>query len=179
VSSALLIAAALLVVVGATVAGVTMLNRKPANAVAAAPSGRPSLAVLTFENRTGDAALDWYGRGAAELLGVELARLPNVDVISRQHLYDVLGQLKARTPATALDASVATEVARRSGATYMVRGDVIRLAGSVILTAEVVDVRSGRVIGAERVTGVDEKNMLGKVEELGALLRNRLEEVKS
>jgi TolB-like protein len=77
-----------------------------------------------------------------------------------------------------LDASVATEVARRSGATLMVHGDVLRLAGAVLLTAEIVDVATGRVLGAERITGVDEQNMLAKVEELGQLLRARLKEVK-
>ena len=174
-----LVVAALAVVVGVTVAGVTYLSRRSAAAAPVSPSGRPTLAVLTFENRTGDSRLNWYGNGVNELLGVELARLPNVDVISKQHIYDVLGGLKNRGRPAALDASVATEVARRSGATLMVHGDVLQLSGEMIVTAEIVDVASGRALGALRVSGLNDKNMLDKVEELGRLLRDRLKEVKS
>ena len=91
----------------------------------------------------------------------------------------MLGELKSRGRPAALDASVATEIARRSGATLMVHGDVLQLSGDVIVTAEIVDVASGRALGALRVTGLNEKNMLDKVEELGGLLRDRLKEVKS
>jgi TolB-like protein/predicted Ser/Thr protein kinase len=174
-----LVLAALAVVVGVTVAGVTYLARRNVTAAPVAASGKPTLAVLTFENRTGDARLNWYGNGVGELLGVELAKLPNVDVISKQRIFDVLGQLKSRGGPAALDASVATEVARKSGATLMVHGDVLQLSGDVIVTAEIVDVASGRALGAERVAGFNEQNMLGKVEELGTLLRERLKEVKS
>jgi serine/threonine protein kinase/TolB-like protein len=178
IGSAVLVLSALVLVVGATIAGVTLMSRKPARPDAAVASGRPTLAVMMFENRTGDEHLNWYGTSTGELLGVELAQLPNVDVISKQRIYDVLGGLKTNGHTPVLDASVATEVARRSGATLMVHGDVLRLAGAVLLTAEIVEVATGRVLGAERVTEVNEQNMLSKVEGLGQLLRERLKEVK-
>jgi TolB-like protein len=176
--SAALVVAALLLVVTVTVGAVVMLSRHDTGEAVAAPRGRPTLAVMPFENRTGSSRLDWYGNGAAELLGVDLAQLPNVDAISKQRLYDVLGEMRPKGNPGGLDASVATEVARKSGATLMVRGDALELGGSVVLTAEIVDVKTGRVIGAERITGVDEKNMLEKVEQLAASLKDRLKEVK-
>jgi TolB-like protein len=120
--------------------------------------------------------MNWYGVNAAELLAGELAKLPNVDVISKQRLFDALKEL--HKDATAVDQTVATEVAKRSNATLMVRGDTLLLGEDVVMKAEVVEVASGRLLAAERVTGVTQQNLLAKVDELGGLLREKLKVVK-
>lgn len=176
--SALLILAAVIVVVGLTLGAVLLVSRRQPATQAPAPSGRPTVAVLAFDNRTGDERLNWYGTGAAELLAVELARLPNLDVISKQRVYDTLKQMRMKEKIPTLEAGVATEVARKSGATMMVRGDTLMLSGSIILKAEAVEVSTGRVLAAERVTGVTEQNMLGKVDELSRLIGEKLKAVK-
>jgi TolB-like protein len=135
------------------------------------------IAVLPFQNRTGDPRYDWYGENTADLLHVVLAQ-GGGQVIGKPRLFEVLHELKVEGPRSLEDPTLFSEVARRSGATLLVRGDALRLAGSIILTAEVVDVATGRVIGAERVTGVNEDNMLEKVDELGRLLGPRLEAVR-
>jgi serine/threonine protein kinase len=157
--------------------GFVVLTSKRDSAAAKALSGKPAVAVLTFENSTGDPKLAWYGKNASELLAVDLSKLTNVDIISKQRVYDVLKQLKMESMPT-LDSQNATEVARKSGARLMVRGDTLLLGGNIVLKAEISDVADGRLIGAEKVTGVTEKNMLDKVDELGGLLRDRLKDVK-
>jgi TolB-like protein len=176
--SAVLVISAMLVVVSLTVGGVVLMSRKQAPRSVAATSGRPTVAVMAFENRTGDPRYNWYGSATAELLGVVLAQLPNLDVISKQRIYDVLRELKVKVEEPAQVARAATEAAKRSGARLMIRGDTLLLSGSVILTAEVVEVGTGRVLGAERVTAVNEENMLERVDELGRLLSERLKVLK-
>ncbi len=174
--SAVLILLALGTLVGLTVLGVTVLSDKKQSSAPSTGPARPSVAVLAFENRTGDPKMNWYGVNAAELLAGELAKLPNVDVISKQRLYDALKEL--HKDATAVDQSVATEVAKRSKATLMVRGDTLLLGEDVVMKAEVVEVETGRLLAAERVTGVTQQNLLAKVDELGNLLREKLKAVK-
>jgi TolB-like protein len=174
--SAILILVALGTLVGLTLLCVMVLSSKKQVDGPSAGPARPTVAVLAFENRTGDPKLNWYGVNAAELLAGELAKLPNVDVISKQRLYDALKEL--HKDATAIDQTVATEVAKRSNATLMVRGDTLLLGEDVVLKAEVVEVGSGRLLAAERVTGVTQKNLLAKVDELGNLLRDKLKAVK-
>jgi serine/threonine protein kinase len=174
--SAILILVALGTLIGLTVLCVYVLSGKKTGGAPAAASGRPTIAVLAFENRTGDPKMNWYGVNAAELLAGELAKLPNVDVISKQRLYDALKELNKN--ATAVDQTVATEVAKRSNATLMVRGDTLQFDKDVVLKAEVVEVTSGRLLAAERVTGVTQQNLLSKVDELGSLLREKLKAVK-
>jgi TolB-like protein/tRNA A-37 threonylcarbamoyl transferase component Bud32 len=174
--SAILLLVALGVLVGLTLLVVTVLSGKKASVSRDSGPARPAVVVLAFENRTGDTKMNWYGANAAELLAVELAKLPNVDVISKQRLFDALKEL--HKDATQVDAAVATEVAKRANATLMVRGDTLMVGEAVLLTAEVLDVSSGRVIAAERVTGVTQQNLLEKVDELGNLLREKLKAVK-
>jgi TolB-like protein len=178
VGSVALIVSAMLVVVSLTLGGVALLGKKPEAKPAAAATARPAIAVMMFENRTGEPRYNWYADNTGDLLRVVLAQLGQMDVISKQRLMDVLGEMKVAGDPPVIDSRISTDVARKSGATLMVRGEALRLAGSVILTAEMVDVGTGRVMGAERVTGVNEENMLDKVDELGRLLSRRLEVVR-
>ncbi len=172
--STLLIVAVVLVVVGLTVGGMLLLSQKQPAGQPRPASGRPTVAVLAFENHTGDARFNWYGANAAELLAADLARLPDVEVISRQRIYDVLREMNLAEKAPALDANAATGVARKSGATLLVRGETLLLSGSITLKAEVVDVATGKLLDAEQVTGVDDQNLLAKVDELGGLIAEKL-----
>lgn len=170
-------AGAVILLVLATIGAVVLLSAKRDSAAAKALSGKPAVAVLAFENSTGDPKLAWYGKNATELLAVDLSKLTNVDVISKQRVFDVLKQLKMESMPT-LDSQNATEVAKKCGARLMVRGDTLLLGGNIVLKAEISEVGDGRLLGAEKVTGVTEKNMLDKADELGGLLRDRLKDVK-
>jgi eukaryotic-like serine/threonine-protein kinase len=170
--SVVLVVSAMLAVVSLTLGAVTLMGKKKEAHAVAPASSRPALAVMMFENRTGETKYNWYGENTADLLRVVLSQLGKVDVISKQRMVDVAREMNAKSDA--LDPSLATEVARRSGASWLVHGDALLVAGAVVLTAEIVDVTTGRVIGAERVTGVNEENMLDKVDELGRLLGERL-----
>jgi serine/threonine protein kinase len=173
----LLVGVTVLLLVCATIGAVLLLSAKKTDVPIEATTGKPAVAVLAFENNTGDPKLSWYGSNAAELLAVDLSKMPNVDIISKQRIFDVLKQLKMEKMPT-LDSQVSTEVAKKSGARIMVRGSTLMLGGAVVMQAEVSDVASGKVLAAERVTGVTEKNMLEKTDELGGMLRERLKDVK-
>ena len=164
-SSLALVLGTVLSVVGLTIGGVALMGGRPGAPQAKAESQRPTVAVLPFENRTGDEKMNWYGPNAAALVAVALARLPNVDVISKQRIFEVMQGLKQGRSATS-DAGVSTEAARKSGATLMVRGEALLVAGKLLLTAEVVEVSSGKILDAERVSDVNDQNMLDKVDEL-------------
>jgi serine/threonine protein kinase len=144
----------------------------------AVAGGRAGLAVFPFENRTGDNTLDWYGRGAAEWLSIDLSKIGSFNLISLHQLLVAARSLgsEAATPAD-LDVSRANEVAVEAGARYLLRGATLKLGDDVFVTAEVVEVSSGRVMVAERVTAVTRDNLTEKLQELAQLLRTNLENV--
>lgn len=89
-------------------------------------------------------------RAIPELLATSLARLPDVKVVSRIRLYDVMGQLGD----SVLTPELTARVARRAGATELVEGTFYRTGGdSFRLDLRRVDLETGTVRGAYTVGG--------------------------
>jgi TolB-like protein len=176
--SALLVLAALAVLVGASIGAVFLFSgggRRPAET--AAPSGQPLLAILNFQNRTGQPRYDRYAVSATEALTAALSR-PGapVDLVSTQRLMDELQAVNAKNGASnsALDLSAAIALARRCGARYLLRGELRLLEGELILTSQVIEAPTGRVVFSRQVNGLDDNNLLDKLDELGRLFREDL-----
>ncbi len=175
--SLLLVLAAVVVLVGATVGSVLLFGPPPPHRRVAV-SGRSLLAVMNFENRTGEERYGRYGVGASELLTVELARAAGgrVDLVSSQRLFDVLREMNKQMQA--LDRTVATEVARRCGARYMLHGELLKLPEAIVLKTELVEVETGRLVSAQRVVGLNDQNLLEKIDELSRLVGEDLKGLK-
>ena len=62
------------------------------------PGGRgaskPSVAVLYFDNTTGDESLDWMRTGITEMVATNLSQSTQVEVVGTEHLYGILAELK-------------------------------------------------------------------------------------
>jgi serine/threonine-protein kinase len=103
---------------------------------------RQRVAVIPFENLTGDTALAQVGRVAADWITQGVAQVDSVDVVSNATVESILAGTKGS----------ATDVARRMGAathaTAIVTGTASRFGDSLRVSAEVVDARSGQVIRA-------------------------------
>lgn len=172
--SLLLIVAALAVLVGASVGAVVLFSgwsRRPASLPAA--SGRPSLAVLNIENRTGQPRYDRYAADAAELLAADLARPDaNFELVGPERLLDELQAMKRSVDS--LDRPAALQLARRCGARYMLRGKLLASSRDVILKAEVTEVDGGRPLSSRQVAGLNDHNLLEKIGELSRLVREDL-----
>lgn len=104
----------------------------------AIPKG-PSLAVMPFENLTGDPSRSYIADGLAENITSTLSMLSNMLVVSR---YSVMAYKDKRVPVQ--------QVAREQGVSHVLAASVQQSAERYRVTAELVDARSGRVIWSER-----------------------------
>jgi adenylate cyclase len=92
-----------------------------------------SIAVLPFDNVSGDPANDYLGNGMAEELANRLARIPGLQVASRTSTFALKGKgLNVR------------EIADRLGVAYIVEGSVQRELGLVRIKAALVERASDR-----------------------------------
>ena len=115
---------------------------------AARPAGSPpacagggvenSVGVMTFSNITREPADDWIGTGIAETVSSDLKNIHGLTVIGRARVFDALRNLGSNAQ---LDESLAIDVGRRLGATWVVVGGFQRLGDVVRITANFVDVR--------------------------------------
>jgi eukaryotic-like serine/threonine-protein kinase len=127
-------------------------------AAPAAPRVGCCVAVMTFSNITREPADDWIGTGIAETVSTDLKNIHNLSVIGRARVYDAMRNLSGGTQ---VNESLAIDIGRRLGASWVVTGGYQRLGDSIRITANFVDVATGEV---ERTVKVD-----GKIDEIFAL----------
>ena len=97
----------------------------------------PSLAVLPFDNYSGDASQDYFVNGMTEALIADLARVRGLRVISRTSSMHYQGQKKSLP-----------EIAGELGVDLLVEGSVARSGNRVRITAQLIDGASDEHIWA-------------------------------
>jgi serine/threonine protein kinase/Flp pilus assembly protein TadD len=115
-----------------------------------APTIERSVAVMTFANITREPADDWIGTGIAETVSSDLKNIHGLTIIGRARVYDALRNLSSSAH---LDESLAIDIGRRLGATWVVVGGFQRLGELVRITANFVDVGTGAVKRTVKVDG--------------------------
>jgi serine/threonine protein kinase/tetratricopeptide (TPR) repeat protein len=116
------------------------------------------VAVMTFANITREPADDWIGTGIAETVSSDLKNVHNLSVIGRARVYDALRNLSTDAH---LNDSLAIDIGRRLGATWVVVGGYQRLGTMIRITANFVEVATGEV---QRTVKVD-----GRIDDIFAL----------
>jgi non-specific serine/threonine protein kinase len=109
-----------------------------------------SVAVMTFVNITREAVDDWIGTGIAETVSSDLKNIHGLTVIGRARVYDALRNLGSNP---SLDDSLAIDIGRRLGATWVVVGGFQRMGEMVRITAHFLDVATGTVRRTVKVDG--------------------------
>ena len=100
---------------------------------------KPSVAVLPFENMSGDAGQEYFSDGITEDLITGLSKLSGLFVIARNSVFAYKG--KALKPA---------QVSRELGVRYLLEGSVRKAGNRVRITAQLVDATTGYHVWAER-----------------------------
>ena len=111
-------------------------------AVAAYPD---TLAILDFENRSGDPADSWIGAGFAESLGSELTRIGGVGIVPRPRV------LKALGGATNGGSPAATGAVL--GCRWVLSGSFQKVGAQLRLLIQLTDVPTERVVANEKLDG--------------------------
>ncbi len=107
--------------------------------VALALPDKPSVAVLSFTNMSGDPEQEYFSDGITEDIITELSRFRLLFVIARNSSFTFKGQ--------AVDVG---EVGRKLGVQYVVEGSVRKAENRVRITAQLIEAATGNHIWAER-----------------------------
>jgi adenylate cyclase len=102
-------------------------------------SDKPSIAVLPFENMSGDPEQVYFSDGITEDVITELSRFGELMVIARNSSFAFRG----------LNTDL-REIGQRLGAGYVVEGSIRRAGNRVRVTAQLVEAESGTHLWAER-----------------------------
>jgi adenylate cyclase len=100
---------------------------------------KPSIAVLPFDNLSGDPEQDYFSDGLTEDLITDLSQLSGLFVTARHAVFPYKGR-----PATP------QQVARDLGVRYVLEGSVRRAANRVRINAQLIDAATGFHLWAQR-----------------------------
>ena len=100
---------------------------------------KPSIAVLPFQNMSGDAGQDYVADGMVEDIITALSRFRSLFVIARNSTFTYKGR--------AVDVRT---VARELGVRYVLEGSVRKVGSRIRITAQLIDATSGHHVWSER-----------------------------
>ncbi len=100
---------------------------------------KPSIAVLPFDNMSGDPAQDYLGDGISENIITALSYIPEMFVIARNSSFSYKGKpVKVQ------------QVSEELGVRYVLEGSVMKSGNKVRITAQLIDAISGGHMWSER-----------------------------
>jgi TolB-like protein/Flp pilus assembly protein TadD len=105
---------------------------------AVAPAAKPSVAVLPFQNLSGDPQNEYFSDGTTEEIITKLSKIKNLEVASRTSV--------SRFKGTQEDVK---QIGRELGVRYILEGSVRKAANRVRITAQLIDTSSGFHLWAE------------------------------
>jgi serine/threonine protein kinase/Tfp pilus assembly protein PilF len=111
---------------------------RPATPQAAPKPTLRSLAVLPFDNVSGDPQMDYLGDGMTESLILSLSRLPQLKVTAQSSVFRYRGQLDQ-----------ALEIGRTLGVEAVLTGRVLQRGNALQISVELADVEGWRIWGAQ------------------------------
>jgi adenylate cyclase len=112
------------------------------NAPALALPDKPSIAVMPFQNISGDPEQDYFADGVVEEIIAALSRIRWLFVIARNSSFTYKGQ--------AIDVK---RVGRELGVRYVLEGSVRKAGNRVRITAQLIEAETGAHLWADRFDG--------------------------
>src|SRR5450631_1336768 len=118
-------------------------NRLPVNdAERLALPDKPSIAVLPFQNMSGDPEQEYFADGMVDEITTALSRFKSLFVIARNSSFTYKGR--------AVDIK---QVGRELGVRYVLEGSVRKAAGKVRITGQLIDAMTGAHLWADQFEG--------------------------
>lgn len=131
------------------------------------------IAVLYFDNLFDPDDGKKWGEVISALLISGLTDHPQLTVVSSQRLYDLLRQI-GREKQNRIDRTVASQLAHRAGARWMVAGAILAETPFLTISSQVIEVASGKVIAGLKIKGEEGETIFAVVDKLLAMITEKI-----
>lgn len=110
------------------------------------------IAIIYFDNTSGEANLDKLRKGLAGMLISDLSNVNMIDIVERDRIEDILNEQELNNT-SAFDQSSASEIGKLLGAEIILTGAYFEMFDSFRIDARFIDVATGEILKAEGVDG--------------------------
>jgi serine/threonine protein kinase/tetratricopeptide (TPR) repeat protein len=148
-----------LVVIGIVVIGIVIWQLLPQKEVVSAPKIENSIAVISFENQTGDKSYDYMQRAIPNLLITTLEQSGDLYVATWERLRDLLKQI-GKDDVEIIDPDLGFRLCRMEGIEAIVLGSFIKAGDAFATDVKVLDVETKKLIKSAKASGKGENSIL-------------------
>ncbi|WP_224248234.1 CsgG/HfaB family protein [Hyalangium gracile] len=114
------------------------------------------VAVLYFDNNTGDASLDVLQKGFADMMVTDLSSVQELQLVEREKLQQIIDEQKLQR-SKYFDPKTSVRIGQLVGAQYTVAGSFLAMEPQLRIDIRLVENKTGGVIVGEQVTGLKNK----------------------
>ena len=174
-----------IVILAFAVIAVVVWQVRPQKDAFQAPVIKNSVAVISFENLTGDTQYDYYRRSIPSLLITNLENAGFSYVVSWERMRDLLKQI-GRGDLEVIDSESGFEICRREGIEALVTGSLNKAGDMFAIELRILDVETKRHLQTATSRGVGEQSIIEtQIDHLSreiargiGIAQNRIEESK-
>jgi serine/threonine protein kinase/tetratricopeptide (TPR) repeat protein len=162
------------VILAAAIVGLVLWRVLPSrNVPITDPYGRPSIAVLNFQNRTGDPNLDTQAENLSWLFDQALRQSKSLTVVGEDRVFEALSDLNL-VDTERFTTRDLKDIARKAGASHILEGYLMRPGDQLRIVANLRETRRMEVIAQYPVEKPGENPFLAMVDELNPLIKSNL-----
>ncbi|MCP4703524.1 MAG: hypothetical protein GY865_02855 [candidate division Zixibacteria bacterium] len=132
------------------------------------------LAVLYFENIGDQKDPDKLGQIVSNLLITDLSESRHIQIVSGQRLHDIL-KLLGQENVKSIDRDIASQVANKARAKWMLQGSIIENDSSLTITSQVIDTKTGNILSGQRVDGQVGESVFDLADKLSLIIQGALD----
>jgi serine/threonine protein kinase/Tfp pilus assembly protein PilF len=161
------------ILVAIAIIGIGLWRFLPKHHVALPPSGKPTLAIIYFENISGDKSLDPWKTGLTELLITKLSQSKFITILSSDRVFSILKKLNL-AEAKRYSTEDLVNVANEGRANYTLNGTIMKAGQNIVVNLTLQKPRTGEVISPISVECKSEEEIIPKVDELAGKIKSDL-----
>ena len=146
----------------------------PVSTAAPTEPSEPSVAVLYFDNLSGDAELEWLRKGLTDMLVTDLSQSPDLRVLSTDRLYQILSDMK-KLDERSTSFETVRAVAEEADADTVILGSYAKLGDTIRISYKIQDAGTGEILEARSADAKAQEELFARIDELSREIRQSLE----
>jgi serine/threonine protein kinase/predicted Zn-dependent protease len=163
-----------LVFIAVIIAGIILWRILPRGGAAPLSTEKPSLAIMYFENNTGDENLDHWRKALSELITADLSQSKYLTVLSGDKLFNILKR-ENLLEAKSYSSEDLVKVADQGRIANVLRGSFTKAGDTFRINAMLQNVSTGEMLGTERVEARGEEGLFTAVDELTRKIKSNFQ----
>jgi tetratricopeptide (TPR) repeat protein len=139
------------------------------------PAKRRSVAVMFFQNKTGDQNLEWLKKGLTEMFIRSLSQSQYLSVLTTDRLFEVLQRIQETSDIDQFDMRMAAIVAKEANVETVLTGSIVKNGDSLQINVKLQDPNRGMVLKEESVEGPGLETLFSMVDNLTQHIKQEMQ----